>query len=67
MVLASSATAAAPAKEFPKPLALCSVSANPDACACEAIPVNAPATASESAVLVIPAHLMKFSSLVWSN
>src|SRR2546422_863435 len=35
MVLASSAAAAAPAYELPRPLALCSISANAEACACE--------------------------------
>src|SRR5438477_10277130 len=61
MVLASSAAAAAPAYELPRPLALCSIRANAEACACETPPAKAPATASESAVSLIPVRSMRIS------
>src|SRR5213596_1407652 len=61
MVLASSAAAAAPAYELARPLALCSIRANAEACACEAPPAKAPATASERAVFLIRARSMRIS------
>src|SRR5213594_1254278 len=61
MVLASSAAAAAPAYELPRPLALCSIRANAEAWACEAPPAKAPATASERAVFLIRARSMRIS------
>src|SRR2546422_7297729 len=63
MVLASSAAAAAPAYELPRPLAFCSIRANAEACACETPPAKAPATASERAVFLIPVRAMRISSL----
>src|SRR5216683_1650292 len=63
MVLASSAAAAAPAYELPRPLALCSIRANAEACACETPPAKTPATASERAVFLIPIRAMRISSL----
>src|SRR5438132_10506505 len=59
MVLASSAAAAAPAYELPRPLAFCSIRANAEACACETPPAKAPATASETAVFLIPVRAMR--------
>src|SRR6267142_5529339 len=64
MVLASSAAAAAPAYELPRPLAFCSISANAAACACEAPPAKAPATASERAVFLIPVRAMRIPPCV---
>src|SRR5213596_2476908 len=61
MVLASSAVAAAPAYELPRPLTFCSISANAAACACETPPAKAPATASERAVFLIPVRSMRIS------
>src|SRR6266849_3737695 len=62
MVLASSAAAAAPAYELPKPLAFCSIKANAEACACETPPAKAPVTASERTVFLITVHDMRISS-----
>src|SRR5690242_17628324 len=61
MVLASSAAAAAPAKEVPRPLALSSIRANPEARACETPPAKAPATASERTVFPILEDAMRIS------